>query len=331
LILTESPFADSTSDNVTVEEFTDPATIAGVVEVFDQDAVQLEPSPFYAKRTTVPLDHGVLVHHTSNSKVRTHTVLNGGYAAFVAVGPGTSASYDGFDLKPDRIFYMPDGSAGEFVVAPDYRSSSLLIAPDHLQRHLRLRGRARELGYLEQPRIWQPPGDSALVHFELGERIAELASREPSRFDAGRPARVGAHIDLLESLLALLTPLEEVGLEREERTRHTYSDIVKQCEAYALEKGSDHLYVTELCERSHVSERTLQYAFQSVLGMAPTAYLNRMRLTHARKHLLQQSFSSTTVSKIALDWGFWHFGDFARKYKALFDESPSATLRQPPP
>jgi transcriptional regulator GlxA family with amidase domain len=33
------------------------------------------------------------------------------------------------------------------------------------------------------------------------------------------------------------------------------------------------------------------------------------------------------VSAIALDWGFWHFGEFSRAYKACFGEAPSQTLR----
>jgi AraC family transcriptional regulator, ethanolamine operon transcriptional activator len=39
---------------------------------------------------------------------------------------------------------------------------------------------------------------------------------------------------------------------------------------------------------------------------------------------------STTVSAQALNWGFWHFGDFSRAYKDCFGELPSETLRQKP-
>jgi transcriptional regulator GlxA family with amidase domain len=34
------------------------------------------------------------------------------------------------------------------------------------------------------------------------------------------------------------------------------------------------------------------------------------------------------VSSIALDWGFWHFGEFSRAYRACFGELPSETLRR---
>jgi hypothetical protein len=34
---------------------------------------------------------------------------------------------------------------------------------------------------------------------------------------------------------------------------------------------------------------------------------------------------------VALDWGFWHFGDFSRAYKDCFGELPSDTLRRKQP
>ena len=39
---------------------------------------------------------------------------------------------------------------------------------------------------------------------------------------------------------------------------------------------------------------------------------------------------SKTVSAVAFDWGFWHFGEFSRAYKECFGELPSDTLRRAP-
>jgi AraC-like DNA-binding protein len=45
--------------------------------------------------------------------------------------------------------------------------------------------------------------------------------------------------------------------------------------------------------------------------------------------LLAADGRTTTVSEIALKWGFYHMGRFAIRYKALFGESPSQTLVRP--
>jgi AraC family ethanolamine operon transcriptional activator len=77
-----------------------------------------------------------------------------------------------------------------------------------------------------------------------------------------------------------------------------------------------------------VSERTLEYAFKEIAGLTPMNYLVRLRLHRVRQALLAAKPESTTVSIQALNWGFWHFGEFSRAYKECFGELPSDTLRR---
>jgi transcriptional regulator GlxA family with amidase domain len=105
---------------------------------------------------------------------------------------------------------------------------------------------------------------------------------------------------------------------------------VKTAEDWALSHAHDRIYVTDLCRAAGVSERALEYAFKEVMGLTPMAYLLRLRLHRARQALLAGTHGTTTVSAVALDWGFWHFGDFSRAYKECFGELPSDTLRRKP-
>jgi transcriptional regulator GlxA family with amidase domain len=107
--------------------------------------------------------------------------------------------------------------------------------------------------------------------------------------------------------------------------------VVQITEDYALAHAGERMYVTDLCEAAGVSERTLQYAFKAVMGMTPVANLTRLRLHRVRHSLRTTTQASTTVTTEALRWGFWHFGDFSRAYKACFGELPSDTLRRKPP
>jgi AraC family ethanolamine operon transcriptional activator len=93
----------------------------------------------------------------------------------------------------------------------------------------------------------------------------------------------------------------------------------------------ERIYVTDLCRAAAVSERALEYAFREVMGLTPVAYLIRLRLHRVRQALLAGTHGSTTVSAVALDWGFWHFGEFSRAYKGCFGELPSDTLRRRQP
>ena len=84
--------------------------------------------------------------------------------------------------------------------------------------------------------------------------------------------------------------------------------------------------VSDLCEATNTSERTLQYAFRKILGMTPIEYLIRLKLHRARQDLQKADAESTTVSRIAVNWGFWHLGEFSIAYRKCFDEMPSQTL-----
>jgi transcriptional regulator GlxA family with amidase domain len=79
-----------------------------------------------------------------------------------------------------------------------------------------------------------------------------------------------------------------------------------------------------------VSERTLENAFKEVMGLTPMSYLVRLRLHRVRQALQEGTHGTTTVSAEALNWGFWHFGEFSRAYKDCFGELPSDTLRRRP-
>ena len=94
-----------------------------------------------------------------------------------------------------------------------------------------------------------------------------------------------------------------------------------------MEEASFDVTVPELCRRFHMSRRTLQYCFEEVTGLAPTAFLRSIRLNGARRELRRRQRGQRSVSEIALDWGFSHFGQFAQDSRHLFGELPSETLR----
>lgn len=88
--------------------------------------------------------------------------------------------------------------------------------------------------------------------------------------------------------------------------------------------------VADLCGAACVTERTLQYAFHETFGVSPLRFLQLQRFHAARRHLLAADARTATVKGIALGHGFYQMGRFAIRYKALFGESPSESLQQPP-
>lgn len=84
--------------------------------------------------------------------------------------------------------------------------------------------------------------------------------------------------------------------------------------------------IVDICASVGASERTLQYAFRSYVNLSPLAYLRFCRLNRVRARLLAADPKITTVTSVAMSFGFLHLGRFSSDYKKAFDELPSETL-----
>lgn len=82
-----------------------------------------------------------------------------------------------------------------------------------------------------------------------------------------------------------------------------------------------------LAEAAGTSPRTLYRAFAAVFGDTPQGYVRRLRLHRVRARLLAPDEPATTVTRAAERLGFEHdMGRLSVRYRALFGETPSATL-----
>ncbi len=103
--------------------------------------------------------------------------------------------------------------------------------------------------------------------------------------------------------------------------------LIKQTEVLLRENIKYPISLTDLCQNIGQNQRSLYYAFQAAYGLSPMQYLKILRLNGIRRVLKRAEPKENTVTKIALDWGFWHLGQFSTDYKKMFGESPSTTLR----
>lgn len=107
------------------------------------------------------------------------------------------------------------------------------------------------------------------------------------------------------------------------------SDIVAQ---KAYDFVVSHTYeapsTQEICLAAGVSIRTLQRNFKRRFGITLQSFQILHRLHLVRRTLLFAPSNSTTVSAVALQYGFMHFGHFGHYYKIQFGETPSETLER---
>ncbi len=103
--------------------------------------------------------------------------------------------------------------------------------------------------------------------------------------------------------------------------------VVERAEAFLNARIGESVSIAQLCRVAGVSERSLRNAFYDVRGMSPKRCAVRARLAEVRRALSGASGTRGAVTTIATDYGFFELGRFASTYKAMFGESPSATLR----
>lgn len=103
-------------------------------------------------------------------------------------------------------------------------------------------------------------------------------------------------------------------------------DLVQQADEYMHANLQQSITLLDLSKALNTSKRPLNYGFQEVFGVSPMAYLKALRLRTVRRHLQTADPTTTMISNIAQQFGFWSLGHFSRDYKTMFGESPSETL-----
>ena len=315
---------------VTVVEITDITAADDGIEVLTRDLLQLETKPLRARQLILRLKDSMVLFQSTNLRIRTRTTLHKGLLAYVVFGPQAKGTVNGLPIQPNLMLAAKAGIQVEFVVKAGYESVALLFSPEVLALHLTARQRKNNFRAPHGIEILHTNESYARGLFKWGKRLANTAARHPELFNDRKEICVSVQAELLEMLLAALDTTTAPQRTRSHQTRQARNRVIKLAEDYALAHTGDRLYVTDLCAAAGVSERTLEYAFQEVMGMSPMAYLTRLRLHRVRQVLRMAPHGSTSVSAQALNWGFWHFGDFSRAYKNCFGELPSETLRRKP-
>jgi AraC family transcriptional regulator, ethanolamine operon transcriptional activator len=120
---------------------------------------------------------------------------------------------------------------------------------------------------------------------------------------------------------------EHIGRQRpiEGSSRNRFR-LARRAETWMREHMGESFSIPEICLALGVSRRELEYAFQTAFGESPRDFLESLRMNAVRKALRQAEYKAS-VTEIALAYGLNHLGRFSTKYRFLFGERPSETIR----
>ena len=225
--------------------------------------------------------------------------------------------------SPDTVFFMPERTEFDIHVPEGAQTAYLSFSQSAFL------AAAQAL----RPEAWdKAPGDVVQFH---STRLGELRAAVDQWIDAALAAQMAGgpldpavmHAIVLQTALQVAMP-EETPTPPAPATRSRALRLCRMARDYVEAELDAHAVPTivDICMTLSVSERTLLYAFHDYVGMSPQAYLRRCRLNRVRTALLAAQPQDTTVTGVAMAFGFLHLGRFAGDYRQIFDESPGTTL-----
>ena len=107
---------------------------------------------------------------------------------------------------------------------------------------------------------------------------------------------------------------------------HTSYWTVHHASDFMMSRLRQPLVLRDVSEASGLSQRSLIYHFNEVVGITPMAFFKIQRLNAVRRALRSADARYTGVASIATEYQFHHMGHFAADFHKLFGVLPSKVL-----
>ncbi|WP_217177670.1 AraC family transcriptional regulator [Streptomyces sp. AC495_CC817] len=238
-----------------------------------------------------------------------------------AVNLGTRAS---FTYGDDDVLI----SSGEFGVVPPHRPFRTETARDFDQLFMVV-----DRSELERVAGAFLGRDSGVLEFDYRTDIRPIGAELSQILAAAVMLSTDADFP---SVLHTLRKLQAVAVEaallsspsfrsRLPAERPAHGRVVRQAMAYVDANLRLPLGVVDIADHVRVSPRALQLAFKKETGMSPLRWVRMHRLAHARAALSAPGARNLRITDVAADAGFFHMGDFSRRYVEQYGETPSVT------
>jgi len=220
----------------------------------------------------------------------------------------------------------------QFAITPAGIPSQTQCQAGHQRLTLRLKHEAlsRKLGALLGVRPKGPLRFASAIavknpYARSLRRLIDFLSRELDSAASVVPAAVYRELEQAIQLAFLSASRHSFNHLLE--TPHQLSDagVVRRLEDFIEAHWREAITIERLVAEAGVSGRSLFRTFERARGYAPMAFVKAVRLRHARQMLLSGD-PGVSVASTASACNFANQGHFARHYREIFGELPSATL-----
>jgi AraC-like DNA-binding protein len=167
--------------------------------------------------------------------------------------------------------------------------------------------------------------------FEMYQSLIHLLASNPFVSESARnfPIITKQLEQLLVSSL-LLNHQNQYSEELRTPEKIVTPQYIRKAEEFMREKASETITLQDVANHVGISLKTLHNGFQKYRNNSPKNFLKNLRLDLVNQDLTTARLekSTTTVTDVALKWGFLHLSHFSESYYAKFGEHPSETLKR---
>lgn len=284
---------------------------------WQQEYDQLSDGSFYGRIDEVTLEGlQVFKEHTNRSLRQQCNVWADSIWLGIPAQPSDSR-INGLVIGHDQLMCRPGSCDFELMTPERFDIYGIVVKQDVLLQAAEIQGLAlKGLSLNEYPRL--------TVQQQTLNDVRYLLERVLNHNANGLNNQMQQDVVTM-GLLRLLQ--EETPASSPAPSYAHRKAVVDRVKEYLASHADAPVTMTELCELAHVSRRTLQYSFETILGISPLRFLRTARLNRVRRNL-SDPISDSSVAVVAANWGFWHPGQFAKDYKQLFGENPSETVKR---
>jgi AraC-like DNA-binding protein len=243
-------------------------------------------------------------------------------AILFMIEPGPSMFLGGAEIGMDQVAVVAAGNSYNWRLSGATHWGAVSLAKEDMDvlYGAAAGARARPVGGVS---VFAPSPEALARLRSVHARMGRLAENTPELL-TNTGLSHDLEYDLLSAAQELRNP-QASGSDTVARRQHQM--VVSRFHAIIEAQGDQPLYMSEISRRIGVCGRTLRAACQEQLGVSPFQYVMLRRMRSVRRALQKADPDITRVTDIATEHGFWELGRFAVKYRQVFGETPSATLR----
>jgi AraC-like DNA-binding protein len=239
------------------------------------------------------------------------------------IGAGSGPVYGAIEVGPGGIITVGPGQHVHARTDGPCRWGAIWVPVEVLVQY----GRALTGAPFAVPsftQYWRPPLAFGTDLRRLHEAATRMAETQPQALVDAEAAH-GLEQQLIHAVVKCLS----VGSEGvRNAAAHRHQDIMVGFERFLRTYPDRDVPMLELSAALGLSDRLLRAVCAEHLGMSGNRFLRLRRMSLVRRALRRESRDAASVSAVARRYGFSDLGRLAARYRAMFGELPSTTLRR---